>query len=1058
MLRCEACGHENREGAKFCEDCAAPLTEQSTPHEVRKTVTVVFCDVAGSTAMGEALDPESVRRVMERYFEAMRTAIEHHGGTVEKYIGDAVMAVFGVPQVHEDDALRAVRAASEMRTALEGLNPDLERDYGMTLACRIGVNTGDVVAGVGDQKIVTGDAVNVAARLEQAASPGEILLGERTLSLVRDAVAAEPIEDLSMKGKAEPVPAHRLIEVVPGAAGFARHLDAPIVGRERELSLLRDVFGRTVTDQSCQLFTVLGVAGVGKSRLMAAFTDELATDATILHGRCLPYGEGITFYPLAEALIDAADLQETDPPEEARRKLSTLAGDNADAETIVDQVGQAIGLFGGESTPEELHWAVRALLERLAARRPVVFVIDDIQWAEPTFIELIEHVADLARDVPILLACMARPELLDDRPGWAGGKLNATSILLEPLNTEECGRLVTNLLADDSVDTVVRERIAQAAEGHPLYAEEITGLLVDEGRLVLKDGRWTPTGDLADLPVPPTISAVLAARLDRLPQSERELIEVASVMGQVFYPAAVRELSSDGSGANAGIAALVRKQFVRPERSDLSATEALGFRHLLIRDAAYSSIPKSTRADLHERFAGWLDRTAGLLGERDEIVGYHLEQAYRYHDELGPTDDRTRTLAREAAERLAAAGRHAFARRDLSATVNLLTRAADLLPPRDPLRLELLTDLGLALSRTDLPRADIVLAEAIEGARAMKDRRLGAIAGVRQVFVRMMRDPEAVQQTSLEEAERYAELFEGWSDDLGVAEALTLVGTIRFWAGRCAVAEEVLERASAHARAAGSRSQEGEIGRLLTLVISQGPTPVVEGIHRLEAMLDGGLADRKMEMAIASKRGELEAMRGRFERAREQITRAIALARELGDQIALCRALADSARVEMLADSPPAAEQVMRTSYAILDRMGNTGNLASAAPYLGDIVYAQGGYDEAYQLSEFTEQITVQGDVDAEVRWRQLRAKTLARWGRHDEAEALATEAVRIVAATDYLDLHADALFGMAEVLRLAERSSDAASALREALELCKRKGNLVRATQAESWLAELGS
>jgi class 3 adenylate cyclase len=346
-VRCEACGHENRDGAKFCEDCAAPLAAQATPHEVRKTVTVVFSDVVGSTAMGETLDPESVRRVMERYFDAMRAAIERHGGTVEKYIGDAVMAVFGVPQVHEDDAVRAVRAASEMRTALEALNPDLDRDHGMTLGSRIGVNTGDVVAGTGDQKIVTGDAVNVAARLEQAASSGEILLGERTYALVRDAVIAEPIADLSMKGKAEPVPAHRLIEVVPGAAGFARHLDAPIVGRERELSLLRDVFDRTVTDQSCQLFTVLGVAGVGKSRLMAAFTDGLAADATILRGRCLPYGEGITFYPLGEALIDAADLQETDAPEDARRKLSTLAGDDGDVDAIVDRVGQAIGCSAG---------------------------------------------------------------------------------------------------------------------------------------------------------------------------------------------------------------------------------------------------------------------------------------------------------------------------------------------------------------------------------------------------------------------------------------------------------------------------------------------------------------------------------------------------------------------------------------------------------------------------------------------------------------------------------------------------------------------------------------
>src|SRR6185295_20290992 len=272
---CPSCGHENPADAKFCSECGASLAASAHATEQRKVVTVVFSDVTGSTALGERLDPESLRRVLARYFELASQVVERHGGVVEKFIGDAVMAVFGVPQVHEDDAVRAVRAASEMRMALEALNPDLDRDHGMTLACRIGVNTGDVVAGTGDQKIVTGDAVNVAARLEQAAAPGEILLGERTFSLVRDAVVSESIADLSMKGKAEPVPAYRLVEVVPGAAGFARHLDAPIVGRDRELSLLRDVFDRTVTDQSCQLFTVLGVGGVGKSRLMAAFTDDI---------------------------------------------------------------------------------------------------------------------------------------------------------------------------------------------------------------------------------------------------------------------------------------------------------------------------------------------------------------------------------------------------------------------------------------------------------------------------------------------------------------------------------------------------------------------------------------------------------------------------------------------------------------------------------------------------------------------------------------------------------------------------------------------------------------
>ena len=326
MITCRACGHANPETSKFCGECGAALVRAETGSEARKTVTIVFCDVVGSTAIGDGLDPESLRRVMQRFFDAMRASIERHGGTVEKFIGDAVMSIFGVPQVHEDDALRAVRAAADMRAALDTLNDDLRRDHGITLACRIGVNTGEVVAGSGDQRIATGDAVNVAARLEQAAAPGEILLGETTFALVRNAVVVDPVEAVPAKGKTDPVLAFRLIEVTPGAAGFARHLDAPMVGRERELSLLRGAFERTVIDHACQLFTVLGIGGVGKSRLMAAFLDEVGDRATVLRGRCLPYGEGITFYPLAEALIEAAGLHEADTPEVARTKLEALAG------------------------------------------------------------------------------------------------------------------------------------------------------------------------------------------------------------------------------------------------------------------------------------------------------------------------------------------------------------------------------------------------------------------------------------------------------------------------------------------------------------------------------------------------------------------------------------------------------------------------------------------------------------------------------------------------------------------------------------------------------------
>ena len=362
---------------------------------------------------------------------------------------------------------------------------------------------------------------------------------------------------------------------------------------------------------------------------------------------------------------------------------------------MAELVGQAIGL-GGESAPDETFWAIRSLLEQLAVDRPLVFSIDDLQWAEPTFLDLVGHVADFARDAPILLACMARPELLDDHPAWAGGKLNATSILVEALGPEECGTLVANLLADDSVDAAVRTRIAEAAEGHPLYAEEITGLLVDEGRLALKEGRWVATSDLSDVPVPPTISALLAARLDRLPAGERRLLDLASVMGQIFYPAAVRSLVGDDADVGAEIDALVRRQFIRQERSDMAETDAMAFRHLLIRDAAYDAVPKSASADCHERFAAWLDNAGGSLGEQDEIVGYHLEQAYRYRLELGAAGDRERQLADVAGRRLATAGEQASARSDYAAATNLLTRACALLALDDPLRLEALTDLGSA--------------------------------------------------------------------------------------------------------------------------------------------------------------------------------------------------------------------------------------------------------------------------------------------------------------------------------------------------------------------------
>jgi len=626
------------------------LPTPGPPAEVRKTVTVLFCDVTGSTGLGERLDPESLRKVMTRYFDLARTSLERHGGTVEKFIGDAVVAVFGIPAVHEDDALRACRAAVEIREAVADLSKQLERDLGTGLEVRIGVNTGEVVAGdpSAGQALVTGDAVNVAARLEQAAAPGEVLIGEATHRLVRDAVLAEATEPLALKGKSGWVAAYRLLEVHPTAPGVSRRLDSPLVGRDRELGLLRQALERAVSERACHLFTVLGAAGVGKSRLVEEFAEGLA-GARVLRGRCLPYGEGITFFPVVEVLKQATGARDFEEPAVLQRKICEVVAGDEHGELICARLAHLLGLAEGEAVPEETSWAIRRFLEALARERPLVVVLDDVQWGEAAFLDLVEHVADWTRDAPILLVCVARPELLDVRPGWGGGKLNATSILLEPLPHDQCERLVANLLGAEELAQEVRERVLASAEGNPLFVEQMVQVLIDDGVLARKDGRWAAVGDLSSVRVPPTIQALLRARLDRLSAEERAAIQRASVVGRGFFRGAVLAMSPEPERAavDAALTSLVRKDLARSTPSTLSGEDAFRFRHLLIRDAAYEGIPKELRAELHERFAGWLTQVAGSrVEEQEEILGYHLEQASRYRQELGPVDEAGRELGR----------------------------------------------------------------------------------------------------------------------------------------------------------------------------------------------------------------------------------------------------------------------------------------------------------------------------------------------------------------------------------------------------------------------------
>jgi len=562
-MRCPDCGEDNAARARFCLSCGAAL-EAASARELRKTVTIVFCDLSGSTALGERLDPESLRRVQLRYFEAMRTALERHGGIVEKYIGDAVMAVFGIPRVHEDDALRAVRAAQDMLEELAALNAELERDHGVTLQVRIGVNTGPVVSGDPEagRALVTGDAVNVAARLEQAAAPGEILLGEATHRLVRDAVLAEERSPVEAKGKSEPVRAWRLVSVLPGAEAVARRLDVPIVGRERELRLLREAFERAATERACVLLTILGAPGVGKSRLVEEFLGGI--DAEVLRGRCLPYGEGITYWPVVEMLTRRARISDRDPTEQVGEKLRGLVGSDPEGELVAERLAQLFGTAGVPVAAEETFWALRRLLEALARTSPVIVDHDDVQWAEPTLVDLIEYLGAWTREAPILLLCSARPDLLDTRPSWGSTVPGSTSIELEPLPTEEAERLAAEHLV--GAPREVAERIAEVAEGVPLFVEQLAAMLVDDGTLTREDGGWAVRADLASIRVPPTVAALIDARLERLPPEELDVLEHAAVEGKGFHRGAVLALTPEDARdqVSARLLSLLRRGLIRP--------------------------------------------------------------------------------------------------------------------------------------------------------------------------------------------------------------------------------------------------------------------------------------------------------------------------------------------------------------------------------------------------------------------------------------------------------------------------------------------------------------
>jgi class 3 adenylate cyclase len=996
VITCPNCGQENPEGFRLCGMCGASLTPQPiATREERKVVTVLFCDLVGSTALGESTDPEALRARMRRYFEDLRTIVERHGGTVEKFVGDAVMAVFGIPLSHEDDALRAVRAASEMRAAIA--------EHG--LEARIGVNTGEVVVGGEGETLVTGDAVNVAARLEQAAGAGETLIGAATRLLVRDAVRVEAVEPLTLKGKSARVEAYRLLEVLTGSEGLARHFETLLVGRERERQRLRRDYDDAVADRTCRLFTLLGPAGIGKSRLVADFLERVGDEADVLRGRCLSYGEGITYWPLVEILISVG----------------------VEPESVIG------------TSPPETQLAFRRLLETRAAERPQVVVIDDLQWAEPVFVDLVEHVSDMSRDAPILLLCIARTELLDTRPGWAGGKLNATSLLLEPLAPEECSELMDVLVADAPLAGDLRERITTASAGNPLYVEEMLAMVREHG------------GD-GEIVVPPTIHALLQARIDSLDGDVRVVMERGSVEGEVFHRGSVAVLSPDPlrPAVEALLATLVRKELIRSTPPTFPDDEGFRFRHLLIRDAAYESLPKATRAELHERFAEWL--SGHDLVESDEIVGYHLEQAHRYRAELDGSDAALDGLARRASARLAAAGRGALERGDFNAGRSLFGRATSLLPEHDEARLALAPEYADALFESNLGEAWKALSQAREavdpGTRAHAAVSMATTGG----YASSSEDNEAWRNEALA-------FFEESADEYGLARYWRSVAMESWDSLRVQETADACEHALAHLERAGERGARlrGTLRGRLASCYYNGPMPVDEALARIR-MLRADEHRLLPEAWLTLEIGRLHAMKGDAERARELWSGARQVYVDAGLLMTAATFAQGGAHLAFRAGDTRLEEMRLREGLEILEGIGERGFYSTQALMLAECLYRAGADDrEIEELCAKAHETTAADDLINLV-WLDMVGGLLhARRGEYEQAEERSRRAVALAEGTDQHFARSYPLAYLAEVLALAGRSGEAAELAADSFEIFGAKGDVAAEAQFRARFSLLG-
>ncbi|MDX6678193.1 MAG: hypothetical protein QOE31_2245, partial [Solirubrobacteraceae bacterium] len=927
-------------------DDAAPATAAARMPARRPAARRLVSVLA---ARADLADPEALHDVFER----CTTVVERHGGSVERYLGDALVGFFGLDESHDDDALRATRAALELRSA----TPEL----------RLGLESGEVFLGAGPRgaTIATGAAITSAGRLAERAEQGEILLGDD----IRRAVGTDTSVDAT---------SGRLLALEAEEPALLRVSQTPFVGRRSQLDELRAAYEQARDERGCRIVTIVGAPGIGKSRLAAEFLAGLGDDAVVLAGRCLAYGEGTTYRALADMVRGLGD----DP----RRRIETLlAGD----EQAIRGILGATGLSDEAAQADETAWATRRLLERLASDRPVVVAVEDIHWAEPALLELLDHVALLSRDSPILLVCLTRPELLEVSPRWAAHQPGRSLIRLDALAEADARELAERLGASELADAIVRR-----AEGNPLFVEQLVAVEPGEDEL------------------PASIQAVLAARIDRLDGDERMLLQRAAVEGRTFHAGALASLLPDRErrAMSRFLGALARKGFIAGDQPQFQGEDAFRFSHALIRDVAYGGLPKLLRADLHADVADWLE---GRPQAADEIVGFHFEQACLLADELGRGGERERALATRAVKHMETASRGAFARGDPSAAAALLQRGVALLKSDDGARSALLPGLGESLYEAGrLTEATRVLDDAVLSAR---EAALEARARVELEFVRLETEVDLGTEQARQVVEQMLPVLEREHDEHGLCRAWSLLAQADWTAGLVARADESWRRAAESARRTGDERVLVDVLGWRATAAVLGPTPVEEAIRRCEGFRELVAASPVAVLWMISPLASLHAMRGEFDIADELVHEAAEIRRKLGtlDYTVSHHA----AFVWLLAGQPERAEKPLRAGVSKLESMGEGRMLATTTAMLAQALYARGELGEADRLCRRTAEAAAADDIVTQVIWRGVRAKILARSGSCVEALALARDAVALVSATDLVSHHADAMLDLAQVL-----------------------------------------